>query len=139
MKSKSTLSFACLVLAGVVFVFEDTGDSSRLETATQSVIASRSTSDGNDGPSTATRPVTRAAVAQSNEINETASAADHSWYDAADPTVEPDDTESQVAEPTDAGTEPLIDDYDAGGQALVGSTSAAAFAPAPTIDAGKHS
>lgn len=138
MKSKPTLLIACLVLAGVMLVFEDTGNASRLEAATKSVIASKSGSDGNHTLSAAVGPITQAAVAHSSEVPETASAADPSWYDVTDSTVEPDDTESEVAEATDAGTEPLIDDYDPESQAPEGSTSTAAFVPAPTVDADKH-
>ncbi|RIV89336.1 hypothetical protein [Aurantiacibacter zhengii] len=133
MKSKPTLLIACLVLAGVAFIFEDTEDTSRLEAATQDVIASKSGADENFGGSGGVEPTPRAALAHSSEVHDNASAADASWYDVADADVEPDEAESVIAEEADAGNEPLIEDYDPEVQAPVGSTSATTFVPAPTV------
>ncbi len=133
MKSKPTVMISCLVLAGVAFIFEDTEDTSRLEAATQNVIAGKSGAQENLSGSGSVEPTPRAALAQSSEVYDTASTADASWYEVADATVEPDDVESVVADEADAGSEPLIEEYDPEVRAPVKSNSPTTFVPAPTV------
>ncbi len=132
MKSKPTLLIACLFLAGVAFIFEDTEETSRLEAATQQVIAGKSGADENLGVSGSIEPTSRAALAHSSEGHD-ASVADASWYEVPDTIVEPDDTEDQNADDADAGIEPLIEDYNPEAQAPIGSNSPTTFVPAPTV------
>lgn len=133
MKSKPTLLIACLFLAGVAFIFEDTEETSRLEAATQDVIAGKSGADENLSGSGSVEPTPRAAPAHSSDVLDAASAADASWYEVADTVVEPDDTEDHIADDADVGIEPLIEDYNPEAKAPVESSSATAFVPAPTV------
>ena len=129
MKSKPTLFIACLIIAGVAFIFEDTEETSRLEAATQNVVASRSGSAGDDGFSGTGEPTPRSAIVRSSDVADNANEVDSSWYEVG----ETSEIESQVAEAPDAASAPVIEDYDPDGQASGGSSADAAFVPAPTV------